>query len=174
VPELVSAPFFSWKDPPAIMNITVLSLPTPASPTISAYQLDYHEPAWGLHAFKPTPTGPADLLSTVRATGEFIQLVNDGSGAFTPRSLGRVAGSSFPFVADINGDGFEDLLVGPQVYLNDNGVIGEPLRFSTNREHTPIALADMDGDGIRDMLYFDRSRQGVLIYPGRPQPTLKP
>jgi hypothetical protein len=60
-------------------------------------------------------------------------------------------------VADINGDGWDDLILGRQIYANEKGLlqyVGEIPSVGQGRGGTTTSWADFDHDGIRDVLVF--------------------
>jgi hypothetical protein len=99
--------------------------------------------------------GKADIA--VACTGGDVILLGNGKGTFaTPVIL--TAGDSFLAVADVNGDGFEDLVgadgAGPYVDVslgNGDGTFQPPERFYTGEPPKTLAIADFNGDGRPDI-----------------------
>jgi hypothetical protein len=99
-----------------------------------------------------------------------VTLASVASAQLVP---GRVvsAGQPFPFVADFNGDGLDDLIQDRSVLLNDG------VSFAVERSlGLPVAervtgVLDVNGDRIPDLLTLE-DRQSVP--PGHPQPPPGP
>jgi hypothetical protein len=90
--------------------------------------------------------------------GQFID-VTSRLGLPVHRALRDSGGSRACFV-DLDGDGWEDLILGTAVYRNVQGERFEPMGPECNlvlpEDYTAIAVADYDGDGLMD-LYVTRA-----------------
>ncbi len=104
--------------------------------------------------------GPANTL-----------LVNDGTGTFTDRSSQLPAQGVLTLAsaaADMDGDGDLDLVLGGRfsvaVWLNSGGgVFASQSQLSTTARITALALADFDGDGLRDVAASSAGGQSALF-----------
>jgi hypothetical protein len=126
--------------------------------------------AWGDYTLTGTvteaggtvaPTGTVSFLdasngNSVLATGSLGAAVA-GIGWPNPGSLPNTEGNYFVLVADLNGDGIPDLVLGSNgvsIYLgNANGTYTLVTTISVQQAPTshPIAVADFNGDGIPDL-----------------------
>lgn len=126
--------------------------------------------AWGDYTLTGTvteaggtvaPTGTVSFLdasngNSVLATGSLGAAVA-GVGWPNPGSLLNTQGTYFVLVADLNGDGIPDLVLGSNVvsiYLgNTNGTYTKAATISVQQAPTsyPIVVADFNGDGIPDL-----------------------
>ena len=125
--------------------------------------------AWGDYTLTGTvteaggtvaPTGTISFLdasngNSVLATGSLGTAVA-GVGWPNPGSLTNTLDTYFVLVADLNGDGIPDLVLGSNVvsiYLgNTNGSYTEAAAPSIQRPTSyPIVIADFNGDGIPDL-----------------------
>ncbi len=93
--------------------------------------------------------GKLDLVIAGTASGIYL---GNGDGTFT--LLGSSLGSAaYVFTADFNNDGKLDAFLGNQIFLGD-GKGGLTLAASTTYSGTtPAVAADVDGDGILDLIY---------------------
>jgi hypothetical protein len=126
--------------------------------------------AWGDYTLTGTvteaggtvaPTGTVSFLdassgNSVLATGTLGAAVA-GVGWPNPGSLPNTQGTYFALVADLNGDGIPDLVLGSNVvsiYLgNADGTYTQGTTISIQQGPTsyPIVIADFNGDGIPDL-----------------------
>jgi hypothetical protein len=107
---------------------------------------------------KSCASRPSVLLGN--GDGTFQRIANYGSGWYNANSIA---------VADVNGDGKPDLLVGdlcnsaskcsggPVAVLlgNGDGTFQPPVSYSTPYETTAVAVADVNGDGKADLIATD-------------------
>jgi hypothetical protein len=125
--------------------------------------------AWGNYTLTGTvteaggtvaPTGTVSFLdasngNSVLGTGSLGAAVA-GVGWPNPGSLSNTQGTYFVLVADLNGDGIPDLVLGSNVvsiYLgNKNGTYTQAATPNINGPTSyPIVSADFNGDGIPDL-----------------------
>ena len=126
--------------------------------------------AWGNYTLTGTvteaggtvaPTGTVSFLdasngNSVMATGSLGAAVA-GVGWPNPGSLSNTLDTYFVLVADLNGDGIPDLVLGSNVvsiYLgNANGTYTNKVTIYVQQAPTsyPIVVADFNGDGIPDL-----------------------
>lgn len=109
----------------------------------------------------------------ITAGGSLVAFLQDSAnpGTFT---AGRVIGAGTRFVAinDVDGDGLNDLLTFREVsdaednalYYRQNPVVAgsflTPLEFQFNLTGESIVVADVDGDGLRDVTVFGADFNG--------------
>jgi len=126
--------------------------------------------AWGNYTLTGTvteaggtvaPTGTVSFLdasngNSVLATGSLGAAVA-GVGWPNPGSLSNTQGTYFVLIADLNGDGIPDLVLGSNqvsIYLgNTNGTYTKGVTISVQQAPTsyPIVIADFNGDEIPDL-----------------------
>jgi hypothetical protein len=126
--------------------------------------------AWGNYTLTGTvteaggtvaPTGTVSFIdasngNSVLATGSLGPAVG-GVGWPNPGSLPNTQGTNFVLVADLNGDGIPDLILGSNfisVYLGKaDGTYTEKATISLQQGPTsyPFVSADFNGDGIPDL-----------------------
>lgn len=99
--------------------------------------------------------GRPDLAATDGYSNLSIML-GSGTGTFTVSSSYSVNSANLDGVAaaDYNRDGFRDVaLPNGQIFLgNGDGTLQAPTTFSTSPYASSIATADMNGDGIADLI----------------------
>ncbi|MDX8388369.1 MAG: FG-GAP-like repeat-containing protein [Ghiorsea sp.] len=124
--------------------------------------------------------GYADLVSCSASSSAVSILFGDGVGGFSaPSSHNLTSGgqAKWSAIGDIDGDGFEDIVVAESVtqtvaILKGNGVGGfsPPLSYAVAGATNPssIALADMNGDGKLDVVVanFNSFNVSVLLNTG--------
>jgi hypothetical protein len=130
--------------------------------------------------------GRADLVSVGWYGGLEIYLGN-GDGTFrAPRFLSDANTTTAVVAADVNGDGLPDLVVsdagGAAVFLGQGGgnfaaptylaVAGGPAE-SVSVESV-VAVGDVDGDGIPDILITQPGRDLVSLFPGIGDGSFRP
>jgi hypothetical protein len=126
--------------------------------------------AWGDYTLTATvmeaggtvaPTGTVSFLdasngNSVLGTGSLGEAVA-GVGWPNPKSLSNTLDTYFVLVADLNGDGIPDLVLGSNqvtIYLgNAQGTYTKAATISVQQAPTsyPIVTADFNGDGIPDL-----------------------
>jgi hypothetical protein len=112
-----------------------------------------------------------DLVVTGFSSGAFRILENNGAGNFSP-TVGFGVGSTVeqPVIADMNGDGFNDVVVGRfsgggvnVTYMNGSGGI----LFSMNLPSPTVigvTIGDFNGDGRRDIAAAGFGGSAVFVY----------
>ena len=70
-------------------------------------------------------------------------------------------------MTDLNGDGWDDLIVGARVFLNEQGVLQARAQFPGNLRPRDVTQADITGDGRLDLMVYDPDHWRILVYPGR-------
>jgi hypothetical protein len=131
-----------------------------------------HFPADGLQALKASfadldGDGDADAVTTGTVGGATLVRFhrNDGHGVFTTDpAWPDVAGGPFHLIADYDSDGDPDVVLDGAIVRNLGGGALQTTPVAANG--WPIACADFDGDGVRD-LFVQRSNgigTGVALF----------
>lgn len=127
----------------------------------------YPAPLQSLVAINLTHAAAHDLIATVAGGTDIVLFRNGGDGTFTAEPMtGARAGRSM-LVADINHDGWDDLIVGPAVFLNAEGTLRPWAIFPYALWWRIIAYTHMDSDPYKDIVLYEPRRQWVMVYPGR-------
>ena len=128
--------------------------------------------------------GRADLI-VANGGGTIGVLLGNGDGTFQPAVTYSSGGRGFPetdspVVADLNGDGKPDLIVGNWasgtvgVLLgNGNGTFQPVVTYSGVSEPETVAVADVNGDGVPDVLMVG-ANSGVGVLLGNGNGTFQP
>jgi hypothetical protein len=150
-------------------NASALTVTGTAGPFATASSIA-ETGAWGNYTLTGTlteaggtvaPTGTISFLdasngNSVLATGSLGAAVA-GIGWPNPKSLSNTLDTYFVLVADLNGDGIPDLVLGSNqvsIYLgNADGTYTKGSTISVQQAPTsyPIVSADFNGDGIADL-----------------------
>lgn len=108
--------------------------------------------------------GKLDLVVASADAGRVDVLFGDGNGRFPRTSVVNVPGAAELAVADMDGDGTQDILVrGQGLHLIRGGSadVLEPQPIDARASVRQIRVVDLDGDGKRDVLALDAS---VLVW----------
>jgi hypothetical protein len=124
-----------------------------------------------------TGNGNSDIV-VVNSQGLTV-FVCDGKGGFTALPIAPLAGAAFYYpvaTADLNNDGFPDLLAGNAVLLNDGkgNFSAQPALPFANESTQPFAFADFNGDGKLDLAFGDRDQINLLFGDGTGKFVLQP
>ena len=128
--------------------------------------------------------GKPDIITSDSFSSVVSVLLNKGNGTFAPAANYNGAGTpSYVTVADTNADGKSDLLVmsavsGYVAVLNGVGITSNRT-FSDNKHFGQnysdrVAVADMNRDGIPDLVTIDYNGKTVGISLGRGDATFSP
>ena len=140
----------------------------------------------GLVASVDIPVGPGpNYLRTAdfNADGRHDLVVSDGAGssisvllslggnAFNITSIGTGEWPTALLATDLNGDGFDDILVASlrgadcRVVLGDGrGGFAAPIAFPGINEAIAATLADLDGDGLRDLILGSFESRAIATF----------
>jgi hypothetical protein len=143
------------------------------------------------HAFAPRPPpegftniaardlngdGTLDIVLASLFNSQLFILLNNGAGVFTQTGIdtyGACYDAGFPTIADVNGDGSPDIVLGCQdgktaIYLNNGAGAFTFAKSLTNAVQfagsIPI-VADVNGDGIPDIVVEESN--SIVLYLGQ-------
>jgi hypothetical protein len=118
--------------------------------------------------------GNADLVIANYTSASVCVLLGNGDGTFRSPLAMRLGGRLMSVaVADVNGDGRPDLIAantgslsrpGSSVSVllgNGDGTFASPVKFAVGLQPTDVAVADVNGDGRRDLITAN-NRSGSL------------
>lgn len=110
-------------------------------------------------------------LDIVSGGDRMAALLGNGNGTFAPARM-LDPGGWVPVVADLNGDGIPDLAAtryggSVAVWLGTgSGDFGPSSSFVTGFNDSPLAVGDIDGDGIPDIVSASDFNATVSVLPG--------
>lgn len=127
--------------------------------------------------------GKMDVLQNIAVDnyhGGYLQILqNDGAGNFSDVTASRIIGMpgngdakidqwfySNVYFADVNSDGYDDIVVGAYainpVLINDgtNHFYSLPDNYGRDRHYTPFFVGDFNGDGINDTAFLGSWAEG--------------
>ncbi|WP_354580977.1 T9SS type A sorting domain-containing protein [Hymenobacter sp. UYP22] len=127
--------------------------------------------------------GLLDIVTANNLSKDVSILLNKGNGQFSAPVVHSTGTNSFPVkvrVADLNQDGYADILVGHNyydylsVFYNGPGGIAAPVTFSTGLSSWPVDLtvADMNADGHPDVVTAHAGSNSVGLLLNRRDGTL--
>jgi FG-GAP-like repeat/Bacterial Ig-like domain (group 3)/Chitobiase/beta-hexosaminidase C-terminal domain len=169
----------------SISNSSSLTVTGTAGPFATAASIA-ETGAWGNYTLTGTVTeaggtvAPVGIVSFLDAShGNSVLAIGTlgsaavGVGWPNPGSLTNTQGTSFVLVADLNGDGIPDLVLGSNpvlIYLgNVDGTYTKGTTISVQQAPTsyPIVVADFNGDGIPDLAIALYGSNDIAIMPGK-------
>ncbi len=142
---------------------------------------------WSVTLADVTNDGRLDILTVNKGNNTISLLLNNGDGTFQPQIV-IPAGTrpSDVTVADVNGDGIADLIFSNYaddtiwVLLgNGNGTFHAPTIYPTDQGPgfagpAGVAVADLTGDGVPDLIYADYVTGNVAVRQGTGDGTFGP
>ena len=117
-------------------------------------------------------------LAVLGADGVSVYLGNGHGGFGKPTTYYTGPDPTGLTIADVNGDGIPDLLVGNQfgdvLVLRGNGD-GTFQPYRTTDQQITLAVADLRGNGQKDVIYADQALDQVTVQyaPKAPRPSLE-
>lgn len=118
--------------------------------------------------------GATDLVVSDGAGNSITVLVSRRGGAFQSTTIAAGSGPTALLAADLNRDGFDDVLVAAQgssecrVVLGDGrGGFGAPIVFPALHQAIAAALADLDDDGLPDLLLGSFESRAIATFINR-------
>jgi hypothetical protein len=130
--------------------------------------------------------GHIDVVLTTSVYGETTILFGDGTGALqAPHAMAYMATGVGSFlVTDLNGDGKDDLVFGSNpccqvglvdLYLsNGDGTFHTGERYDVTQVPVKMAVRDMDGDGVPDLVVAGSAGHSLEILRGKGGGTFDP
>ena len=130
---------------------------------------------WRVTIADATGNGKLDIVTANKGSNTISILVNNGDGTFQPQfTLPTGTRPGDVTVADLNGDGIPDLIVSNYaddtiwIYLGEGDDKFEPAEvYATDQGGfagpVQVAVADLTGDGVPDLIYADYVTGNVAV-----------
>ena len=121
--------------------------------------------------------GSRDIVS-VGAYGGVAFLVNDGTGRFS-RTMTELPPALSVAAADFDGDGKDDVVIGTsesqegEIHLIRGSLLQSPLKIADGVQAEALAVGDVDGDGMTDVITLSDPIDEILIFPGNGNGTFR-
>ena len=125
-------------------------------------------PVYSLATTDANLDGKPDLIVANYSDGSLTVFTNNGSGSLGSNATYAVGSNPRSVIAaDINGDGFPDLIAGNSLGFpnstvsiltnNGGGIFGSNATVNVARGCYGVVAADFNGDGLTDLIAFDAS-----------------
>jgi Bacterial Ig-like domain (group 3)/FG-GAP-like repeat/FG-GAP repeat len=141
---------------------------------------------WGVAVGDFNNDGIADLVTAGVGDGLLSVLIGNGNGTFKPRTTLNAPLASDPstvVIADFNRDGKQDLAVvngfsGTEtltIFLgNGDGTFQSGVNYNAGINPKGLAVADLNGDGLADLVIVDTKTNNVKVMLGNGDGTFQP
>ncbi|MDB5355386.1 MAG: repeat-containing protein [Phycisphaerales bacterium] len=164
----------NFVDHGAIHDLAGSRLLRPNAPAAFADQQNFSFPNPGSFAVADlNRDGKPDMIVSNRQDASLTALLGNGDGTFNKTTAfgGTPAYGSSPTIADVNRDGKPDLLVagstGYGVLIgNGDGTFQSPKYYGANSYPGYITCADLNGDGVPDLVGINFANNSVSVLLG--------